>query len=41
MSAALHVVVSRLPNLRLVEAAEPTGGILRSCRQLRATWDTA
>jgi len=40
MTAALHVLVSRLPNLELVEATEPTGGILRSCRQLRATWDT-
>lgn len=40
MTAALHVLVSRLPNLRLLEATEPTGGILRSCRQLRATWDT-
>jgi len=40
MSVALHVLVSRLPNLALVEATEPAGGILRSCRQLRATWDT-
>jgi cytochrome P450 len=40
MTVALHVLVSRLPNLELVEASEPTGGILRSCRRLRATWGT-
>ncbi len=38
MTAALDVLASRLPNLRVVEAAEPSGGILRSCRRLRATW---
>jgi len=40
MTAALHVLVTRLPNLQLVEATEPSGGILRSCRHLSATWDT-
>src|SRR5271165_6388571 len=40
MTVALHVLVSRLPDLRLIEATEPVGGILRSCRQLRVTWDT-
>ena len=40
MTVALHVLVSRLRDLKLVEATEPVGGILRSCRQLRATWDT-
>jgi len=39
MTVALHVLISRLPNLELVEASEPTGGILRSCRHLTATWD--
>ena len=38
MTTALDVLVSRLPNLSVVEAAEPTGGILRSCRRLVATW---
>lgn len=38
MAVALHVLVSRLPNLRVVGSAEPSGGILRSCRRLRATW---
>jgi cytochrome P450 len=40
MTVALHVLASRLPNLELVEATEPTGGILRSCRHINATWDT-
>ncbi|HUI03703.1 MAG TPA: cytochrome P450 [Acidimicrobiales bacterium] len=39
MTAALSVLVSRLPNLTVVEASEPVGGILRSCRRLVATWD--
>jgi cytochrome P450 len=39
MTVALHVLASRLPNLELVEATEPSGGILRSCRHIRATWD--
>jgi cytochrome P450 len=39
MTAALDVLVSRLPNLRVVDAAEPTGAILRTCRRLVATWD--
>ena len=39
MTAALHVIVSRLPNLTVVDATEPSGGILRSCRRLVATWD--
>ncbi len=40
MTVALQVLTSRLPNLQLVDASEPTGGILRSCRHIRATWDT-
>ena len=40
MAVALHVLVSRLPNLRIVDSARPSGGILRSCRRLRAAWDT-
>jgi len=40
MTAALHVLVTRLSSLRLVEATEPAGGILRACRRLTATWDT-
>jgi cytochrome P450 len=40
MTVALHVLASRLSNLELVEATEPTGGILRSCRHIRARWDT-
>jgi len=39
MTAALDVLVTRLPNLTVIEADEPTGGILRSCRRLVATWD--
>jgi cytochrome P450 len=39
MTVALHVLMSRLANLELVESTEPTGGILRSCRHLRATWN--
>jgi cytochrome P450 len=40
MTVALHALVTRLRNLELVDASEPTGGILRSCRRLRATWHT-
>ncbi|MGH7823109.1 MAG: cytochrome P450, partial [Candidatus Binatia bacterium] len=37
--AALEVVLERLPGLRLVEAAEPSGAILRSVARLRVKWD--
>jgi cytochrome P450 len=37
--AALTVVLERLPGLRLVDAAPPTGAILRSVPQLRVAWD--
>ncbi len=36
---ALEAVIERLPALRLVEADEPTGAILRSVRHLRVRWD--
>ena len=39
MTAALAVLVSRLKDLRVVEAVEPAGGILRSCPKLVAAWD--
>jgi cytochrome P450 len=39
MTVALHVLTSRLSNLELVEATEPAGGILRSCRHLRVSWN--
>jgi cytochrome P450 len=39
LAAAIDVVLERLPNLRLVEAAEPTGAILRSVPMLRVAWD--
>jgi len=39
LEAALDVVCERLPNLKLLEGAEPTGGILRSAKQLRVAWD--
>jgi cytochrome P450 len=38
MTAALGVLVERLPNLRLVDAAAPAGGILRACPRLVAAW---
>jgi cytochrome P450 len=38
--AALDVVCERLPGLELVEAAEPTGAILRSCKRLVVRWRT-
>lgn len=38
MTVALDALVSRLANLEVVRAREPTGGILRSCRSLVATW---
>ena len=39
LTVALDVVLDRLPGLRLVEAAEPAGAILRSCPSLIATWE--
>ncbi len=39
LAAALTVVLERLPGLRLVEATEPSGGILRSVSTLRVSWD--
>ena len=41
LMAALTVVLERLPGLRLVESAEPSGGILRSVSTLRVEWDAA
>lgn len=39
LTVALEVVLDRLPGLRLVEAAEPAGGVLRSCPSVIATWE--
>ena len=39
LSAALDVVLERLPGLRLVEAADPTGAVLRSSPSVIATWE--
>ncbi len=38
MTIALHVLATRLGNLVLIDADEPSGGILRSCRRLHAAW---
>jgi hypothetical protein len=38
MTAALHVLVTRLDGVRVLEAAEPSGGILRSSARVVATW---
>lgn len=40
LEAALDVVLERLPGLRVISAEEPTGGVLRSVKELRAAWDT-
>ena len=37
--AALDVVLERLPNLRLVAADPPSGGILRRTERLEAAWN--
>jgi cytochrome P450 len=39
LGAALDVVLERLPALSLVEAAEPTGAVLRSSPSVIATWE--
>ncbi|RIL05806.1 MAG: hypothetical protein DCC71_08985 [Proteobacteria bacterium] len=41
LAAALDVVLERLPGLRLLEAAEPAGAILRRVPRLRVAWDPA
>ncbi|MGH7859203.1 MAG: cytochrome P450, partial [Candidatus Binatia bacterium] len=38
LEAALDVVLERLPELRLVEASEPAGAILRSVERLKVAW---
>jgi cytochrome P450 len=38
LSAALDVVLERLPGLRLVGPAAPSGAILRSVKSLRVAW---
>jgi cytochrome P450 len=40
LGVALDVVLERLPGLRLVEASEPSGAILRSTSSVVATWET-
>jgi cytochrome P450 len=37
--AALDVVLDRLPNLRLIRAATPTGGQRRTCDSVMVRWD--
>ncbi|MBM3673982.1 MAG: cytochrome P450 [Actinobacteria bacterium] len=39
IAAALDVVLERLPNLRLVDATEPAGAIMRSVDRLQVAWD--
>lgn len=39
LTVALDVVLERLPGLTLVDAAPPTGAILRSSPSVRARWD--
>ena len=39
LGVALDVVLERLPGLRLVEAAEPQGAVLRSSPSVIATWE--
>jgi cytochrome P450 len=39
LGAALDVVLERLPDLRVVDAHAPTGGILRSCKRLYVAWE--
>jgi cytochrome P450 len=39
LAVALDVVLDRLPHLKLVEASEPSGAILRSAPHVHATWD--
>jgi cytochrome P450 len=39
LAAALDVVLERLPGLHLVEAAEPSGAILRSTKSLVVRWE--
>jgi cytochrome P450 len=41
LEVALDVVLDRLPGLRLVETAEPTGAVLRSTPSVLAAWETA
>jgi cytochrome P450 len=41
LAVALDVVLERLPGLRLVDAAEPSGAILRSTPSVIAAWETA
>ena len=39
LQTALEVVLERLPGLRLVEATEPAGAILRSVEHLKVAWE--
>lgn len=41
LGTVLDVLLERLPGLRLVDAAEPSGAILRRVERLVAEWDTA
>jgi cytochrome P450 len=39
LEVALDAVIDRLPGLRLIEASEPSGSILRSVERLEVAWD--
>ena len=39
LQTALEVVLERLPGLRLIEATEPAGAILRSVEHLKVAWE--